>query len=393
MLVSPASARRRGAPAPAARPLRVVQVLHTVAYGGVEKILLDWAGAVDPARADMLLVCFANPGETEAAFVDAAARAGIPVRTIPWGRSKPVLRAARALIGIVREFGADIIHTHNVYAEIVGWLASRITGCKAVTTVYVWADFGWKRNVQQWVASRLLRRFDLVTSQSAATMEDTIARGVPAAIQKVLVTGISPAAPPPDSASRDALRRQHGCGPEHVVLVNVARFYPEKAQDRLLDCFAEIVRERPATRLWMMGVGPLEAALKQQVLELGIRSQVAFTGFVADIAPTLAASDIQVHPSRAEGIPLALCAGMASGMPIIATAVGGVPEIITSGETGILIAEWDRAAFIASTLALIDDAAERSRLGAAARRTSETSLSLASAANQLASTYEEVAAR
>jgi glycosyltransferase involved in cell wall biosynthesis len=375
------------------RPLRVVHLIHTVAYGGVETIVLDWARALDRRRIEVMVVCFTNPGGTEHGFKQAAARASIPVRTIRWGRSKPVFRSAAELTRLLREFDADIVHTHNVYAEIVGWIAARRLGTKLMTTLYVWSDFGWKRNVQQWVSARLLRRFDLVTSQCQATLNDTVARGVPRAMQCLLLSGIASATAQLDEAERQSIRKRFLCERDDVVLVNVARLYPEKAQDRLLDWFSVIAACRPQARLWILGTGPLEESLRAQVEQLGLGHLVTFVGFVPNPAATLLAADIQVHPSRAEGIPLAVCEGMAAGMPVVATAVGGIPEIIEDRKTGRLIENGNREVFVEAVLELIDDPELRALLGRQARQACETELSLPNAANKLASTYEDLVAQ
>jgi glycosyltransferase involved in cell wall biosynthesis len=394
--ISPAERRSvtgaRGAVAQP-KPLRVVHLLHTVAYGGVETLLINWVRALDPARVDVMVVCFANVGNTERPFQEAAERARITIKKIPWSRAKPVFRAASAFSKLLEEFDADIVHTHNIYAELVGWIAARRVGSKVMTTQYVWSDFGWKRNAQQWFAARLLRRFDLVTSQCETTMQDTIRRGVPARGQCVLVTGIEPIRQRPDPAERLAIRTKYTSTPSDVLLVNVARLYPEKAQGFLLECFAEIVRSRPQAKLWLMGVGPLEDALKQQAAALGLEKQVAFLGFVVDLPRTLLSADIQVHSSYAEGVPLAVCSGMAAGMPIVSTAVGGIPEVLRHEDTGLLVANGDKEAFVRETIRLIDDAALRQKLGHRAKEASETEFSLGTAASVLTEQYEKLARR
>ena len=371
-------------------PLRVVQLLHTVAHGGIETILINWLRHLDPRRVRTTLVVFANPGGTERAFVDAAAARGIPVRTIPWARTKPVLRAAAALTRILREVNAQIVHTHNVYAELVGYIAARRVGAKVLTTQYVWADFGWKRNVQQWVSARLIRRFDLVTSQCAATMRETIRRGVPESRQKILISGFEPATSFLSTAERAERRTREGLSDDHVVLVNLARLYPEKAQGFLLRAFRRILDARPHARLWIFGIGPLEAELRALCTELGLDDAVRWLGFSHDPHPTLQLADIMVHPSYAEGVPLALCSGMMASLPIVATAVGGVPEVVLPGRTGVLVPPRDETAFVEQCTRMIDDAHERRRLGAGGRTFVETEYTLEIAASQLIATYQEL---
>jgi glycosyltransferase involved in cell wall biosynthesis len=367
-----------------------VHLIHTVAHGGVETILINWLTHLDRSRIDARLVVFANPGSTEKAFVDAAARAGLPVRSIPWAKRKPVILATKKLVEILREDGIDIVHAHNLYAEVVGYLAARIVGCKVLTTQYVWADFGWKRNVMQAIAARVIRRFDLVTSQCEETMRETARRGVPPGIQRVLISGIEPCTDWVSPSDRAVEREKLGVRPDEVVLVNVARLYPEKAQALLLKMFRTILDRRPNARLWIMGVGPLEAELRALAGELSFGEAVRFVGFVPKPARFLQLTDIQVHPSYAEGVPLALCEGMAAGMPILATAVGGVPEIIQTDKSGLLVPARDEHAFIEQCIRLIDDPALRARLSRGARTFIETQYTLDVAASHLVATYEDL---
>lgn len=369
----------------------MIVLLHTMAYGGVETLVINWLRTLDRSRIEPTIVCFANPGGTEAPFEEAARNAGLPVRKITWSQRKPVFAAAQELARIVSEVDAHVLHTHNTYAEVVGWLAARKSRVKLMTTLYVWSDFGWKRNVQQWISARLLSHFDLVTSQCETTMAETIRRGVPVSIQKVLISGIPTVETRNREGLRSLLRKQLDCTDANVVLVNVARLYPEKAQDRLIRWFATIAALRPLTRLWIVGVGPLESELKSLVLELGLSERVTFLGFHNDLAPVFASSEIQVHSSRAEGIPLAICEGMAAGMPLVATAVGGIGEIVSHGESGLLVADNDGNAFISSVLKLVDDVPLRVSVGEQARTIARTRYSLERAAEMLASYYEELA--
>ncbi|MCA9306232.1 MAG: glycosyltransferase family 4 protein [Phycisphaerales bacterium] len=374
------------------RPV-VVHLLHTVAYGGIETILINWFGSVDPARVDLHLVVFANPSASEDAFVREAAKRGIKVRKIPWSRRKPIFKSARALAPILRELNADIVHAHNVYAEVVAYIAARKTGAKVMNTLYVWADFGWKRNIQQWISARLIRRFDLVTSQCPQTMNETIRRGVPASRQKVLISGIRPLGDRMDPQTRRARRAEMGMHDDDFVLVNVARLYPEKAQDLLLRAFKRIHEQRPQTQLRIYGIGPLNAELRALCTSLGLDDCVRFMGFAEDLPSILQCCDMMIHPSHAEGVPLSICEGMRAGLPILATRVGGVPDMITDDRSGCLIPPNDESNLAETAVALIDDETTRKRLGEGARRFIEEEYSLEVAADGLMRTYEELAAR
>lgn len=394
---APADQTHRCGDAAGPRPIVVVHLLHTIAYGGAETIIINWVRQFDRRRIEAHVVCFANPGGTEAPFVAAARRAGIDVRTVGWSRRKPFIRAARELASLLRDLGADVVHTHNVYADIIGLMAARLVGAKTACSLFVWSDFGWKRNVLQRIDQWVLRHFDIITTQCEKTRLDTVARGLPPERTKVVISGFET---PPDLPPRDERvrrRRALGIDDRHVVLANVARFYPEKAQDALLRSFAVLRARHPDVRLWMFGTGPLEAPLRAQCTQLGLDDDVRFVGFADDLSSLLPLLDVQVHPTHAEGVPLALCEGLAAGLPIVASAVGGVPEILDGGQCGVLVPPAGDATFAdAFTLAvsrLIVDADERRRLGAAGRQFLMTDYSLEAAATELERTYGQLVGR
>lgn len=369
-------------------------MLHTSAYGGGETIVINWAAGLDRRRFDVHLVCFANPGATEMPFVNAAERAGLAVRSIQWSRWKPIRRAARDLERLLRDVNADIVHTYNVYANLVGLLAARRVSAKVLTTLFVWGDFGWKRNVLQHVDRWILQRFDLITAQCEKTRRDTIARGLPADRTKVLISGFPRLTTLPDADERRARRHAMGVADGDIVLANVARLYPEKAQDVLLRAFAVLLKTHPELRLWIYGTGPLESPLKALSTELGLDPFVRFVGFVDHVAAELTCLDMQVHPSHGEGVPLALCEGLSAGIPVVASAVGGVPEILDEGRAGILLppagAPGFTEAFCEAISGLVRNCGERARIGAAGREFLRTDYSVEAALASLERTYHEM---
>lgn len=381
-------------PAPAC-PLRVIHLIHTMAYGGVETAVLNWVKLLKHEGVDARLVCFANPGGTEQPFIDAAARLGLAVQTIPWHRGKPVWRAAGALAAIADAMDADIVHAHNCYADVVTLVAARRARrrFKTITTAYVWFDFNhWKRNLIQWVDQQAMRFFDRVTAHCESTREETLKRGFRAEEVRTLICGFETHRLELAAAERAAARTQLGVQTGETVLVNVARFYPEKAHVFLLECFARLRVQRPHLRLWLAGVGPEEERIRAAHARLGLGDSVRFLGFVTDLPRLLALADLQVHPAVIEGVPLAICEGMAAGLPIVASAVGGLPEILDGGRNGVLVDGLDETRFTEAVARLLDDPAQARALAARARHFIENDYSLQRAVRNVAVTYQELAA-
>ncbi len=376
--------------------IRAIHLLHSMDYGGVETIIINWLRTLRPERVKVSIVCFANPGGTEQLFIDAAARAGFDVQTIPWSRRKPILKSAKALTKIVKEHRAQIVHTHNTYADLVGLVAARRMGIRTVSSLYVLSSFGWKRKTLEWISLRALRHFDCVTAQCEATRKDICAGGVNPQKVKVLHSGYEAAEKAPAVSERLKQRATHGVEPNHILMVNVARLYPEKAQATLLREFRSIHDTYPDARLWILGRGPLEEDLHALCTDLGLDTVVRFIGYVPNFCELTQLADIQLHPSHTEGIPMAILSGMSVGLPIVASAVGGIDEVIEHGERGMLVPAADAPnfsdAFRGAVTTMIENAEERQRLGGNARQFIENEYSLENAAHTLERMYRDLIA-
>lgn len=376
------------------RPIRVLHLIHTMAYGGVETALINWLKRLDPAHVEIELACFANPDGSERPFEEAAAGAGVPVRhKLPWSRRKPVIASARRLARILRDERIDILHTHNCYADCVGAVTRWMSPVRTLTTLYVWADLGWKRNLIQRVNRWAIRGYDLISAHCDETYEQTLAMGFPKERLTTLICGFEMAIPTIGETERRERRRAMGLDDDAIVLANIARLYPEKEQASLLRCFQRLHTDDPRLRLWILGVGPLEAELKALCHRLGLDDSVRFLGFVEDLAGLLPLFDIQVHPAWIEGVPLSICAGMAAGLPIVASDVGGIPEVLRDRRSALLVPRGDADAFVAGVRELLADPGLARRLGAEARRFIENEYSLDTAVARLEQTYRGLVGR
>jgi glycosyltransferase involved in cell wall biosynthesis len=172
--------------------------------------------------------------------------------------------------------------------------------------------------------------------------------------------------PPADAQARAAL----GLDPRQPVVGTIGRLEDRKGHDQLLRAAGEMLAGANGRRpqLVIVGDGPLRESLAGQARTLGVADSVRFEGTVADVRPVLAAMDVFVLPSRAEGMSNALMEAMAAGRPVVATAVGGNTEVVTDGETGLLVPPGNPAAIARAVDGLLGDPERASRLGAAARQ-------------------------
>jgi glycosyltransferase involved in cell wall biosynthesis len=367
--------------------IRIAHVIHTIAYGGVETALLNWLRTMDKERFDVHLFCFANPGGSENPFVDHAGELGFKVTRIPWHHGKPIWTSGKLLASEVQKRGIQIIHAHNTYANLVTLVAGKLTRARTVTTIYVWGQFGWKRAVLQWLDRITLKLFDKVTAHCEQTFRETIARGYPAGDLELTVCGFSERPVILDAHERERRRAELGAGSDNFVMANVARFWPEKAQDVLLHAMAEVVKSRPDARLWLVGVGPEQRKVQSLCSNLGLDKYVSFLGFRKDLPDLLALVDLQVHPSDMEGVPLAICSGMAAGVPIIATNVGGLSEVLEDGKSAVLIPPRQPDRLARAIVNLMSSQETRFTLVRNARNFLEQDYSLGAATRRVESIY------
>lgn len=390
---TPLSADRRQGENTAPRKIGVAFLIHSVSFGGPDAIVLNWLKTIDRGRFQPLLIAFETPHGEEKSFVEAARRAGMDLEFVPWHRGKPLWRTARATARLVRKHDIAVLHCFNYYADLVGVLVKWMTGVKIVTTMWMWGNLGWKRAILQAVERLALYFFDQVTAQSEDARRDTVQPFLPAGKIQLLICGYSEAPVILSPAERARRRMEMGVDPNDVVLIHVARFWPEKAHDVLIEGLDRIRRQRDNVKLLLAGVGPLQEDIRALVTSRGLDPWVRFLGFRPDLPEVHATADIQVHPSRREGLPLAVCSGMAAGMPIVASNVGGISEVILPEKTGLLVEPENAEQFALTVIRLIDDPALRQRLGSQARTFLREEYSLEIATARLEKLYEEVLAR
>jgi glycosyltransferase involved in cell wall biosynthesis len=257
------------------------------------------------------------------------------------------LPAVRQLAALLRDFHTDVVHSHEFTMAIYGAAAAPRVGARHVITMHggLYYSLAWRR------------RFAL---RWAAHRSDAIV-GVRDAVIHVIPNGI-----PLRTGARDRVRRELSVAPGERLLVSIGNLYPVKGHAVLIDALATM-RDRAGWRLAIAGRGEEEPRLRAQAAAAGIGARVHLLGFRDDVADILAAGDLFVMPSLSEGLPLALVEAMSFGLPVVVSRVGGVPEVVTDGEEGLLVPASDPQALASAIGELLDDPERRSRMGTAAR--------------------------
>jgi glycosyltransferase involved in cell wall biosynthesis len=374
-------------------PIRVLSLRNVVMFGGPDSTLLGWYAQIDRDRFDISLACFDNPGEPQADLVRGVRDLGIRTFTIPYGRRKNVFTAVRELVRIIRSERIDVLHSHDFRSDLLGWIAARWTGIPIMNTIYVWFGIHSVGKVKYIEAANrvVLRRFDGLNAICEATRRDTIQLyGFRPEKVTTVLSGI-------DVRNFDlevdeaALRASIGAAADDRLLPFVARIYPEKAHTYLLKAMVPVVAQFPKAKLVVIGDGPLRGALEQEARELGIADNVIFTGKRKDVPALLRIGEFMVHPTLAEGIPLAVYEGMAAGLAVVGTDVDGTPEVVRHEQTGLLVQPKDVPALSAAICRLLANPAASKAYGDAARKLMETDYSIAHATSQLEAYYERMA--
>jgi glycosyltransferase involved in cell wall biosynthesis len=336
---------------PKMRRLRVAHVTLGLDVGGQEKLLVEFARCADRRRFDLHFVSLGGRG----VLADDLESQGWPVTTLdePTGfRPGLVLRLAR----LFYQLGIDIVHTHDERPHIYGAFAARLACVRRLihTRHHGMADRLTPRQaVLVRLAARLSDWFVCVSTDSA---RQAVKQGVSPCIVRTLHNGI------------DLMRFDPPAARDGGPVVTVARLSPEKDITTLLFAAKLAVAQDPSFRLEIAGDGPCAADLRRTASDLGLDGCVRFHGQVRDVPALLTRAGLFVLSSQTEGVSLTLLEAMACGLAVVATRVGGNPEVVADGETGLLAPPGDPAALAQAMLRLRRDNEERRRMELAGRR-------------------------
>ena len=360
------------------RPLKVAHVVLSMNVGGLERVVLDLAGEGLRVGQEVTIVCI----ETAGALAGAAESLGATV--VSAGKRPGVQwRLRRTLREIIARLRPDILHTHQIGALFYAGPAARKAGVRAIIHTEHGKHYAsrWRTRVLGRMAARSTQRFCCVSTDVAHEVRRyRIASG-----SKVTVVpnGIDTArfSAPPDSRLRRSLRIPEGA----PVVGTIGRLSDVRRQDVLLKAFATLRRTVQNAHLLLVGDGPLRGDLERLARDLGIDGSVHFAGYQPQPERFLPLMDVFALTSRSEGMPLAVLEAWAAGVPVVASAVGGLPELIEQGRTGLLFASGRDAELSALLNQVLCDPLKGKRIADESRRLVRSQYDL----TQMASRYGE----
>jgi len=353
---------------PQSLPL-VVQIVHAFETGGAEWTAAHIASYLPPDQFERCAIslygALHSPVE---AYLE---QHGVPVHYLDKRRGLDPLLWVR-LYRLFRALQPDIVHTHLTvgrYVYPVCWAARHRRIVHTVHNIATAELSRFWRRFQGWAYRRGVQPVS-IAGEVTRTFVQEYGRAPAAEIPNAIPTQLYA----PDPVRRLQWRTQHGVPERALVYVCVAGLRPQKNHSLLLQAFASVVQRLPDALLLLVGgvdqLNPRHAeVLKFQAHQLGLSHRVRFLGARGDVPDILRASDVFVLSSNYEGNPLAVLEAMASGVPVIITAVGGVPELVADGISGLLVPAGNLEALSEAMTQLGCDASRRTAMGKAARET------------------------
>lgn len=373
--------------------IRVLAFMEAQRVTGPAKNLIRFARQASRPEAGLppvrIAIATFRRGSRSMPFVDAARSAGIPVHVIPERcRFDPaVLSRLRA---VVREVQPDVVQTHNVKSHALLRLSGAWPDGPWIAFHHGYTATDWKDRLYNRLDRWSLRKADRVVVVCEAFASKFQAYGIPR--RRIVVRHNSvPAFVNPAPEAVALARSAIGAAPGTLVVLAVGRLSREKGHADLLEAVALLrLSPLPPFRVVILGEGPERPALLKQCAARNLQDLVVFAGHHPDAAPFYAAADVLALPSHAEGSPNVVLEAMAAGVPVVATAVGGVPEIVKHGVNGWTVPPRQPEAMAAALARLLQEDELRRRLSAAGRRHAASSFSPPAYWRALAALYAEV---
>lgn len=367
-------------------PPRVLQVVLRLDPGGTERLVVEIVRRLHP-RVPMAVCCLDAAG----AWADRVTALGVPLHVVgrPPGFSPGV---SRRIAAVARDTGASVLHCHHYSPYVYGRLAALMTpGLGAVYTEHGRLSDrppSFKRSLVNRV---LMAGAGDLYAVSHDLRGHLLREGVPPRMQ-VIWNGIDPEAVP-DASARAAGRAALEASPEDCLVGSVARLDPVKALPTLVEALAIAARTNSRLRLVIVGEGPERASVEAAIQRHGVAERVRLLGHRDDVRTLLPGLDAFANASTSEGISLTLLEAMAAELPIVATAVGGTPEVVADGETGRLVPSRDVAALAAALVEMAADPARAQAWGRAGRQRLLAHFTIDEMVRRYEAVYRELASR
>ena len=356
----------------------LLQFLTFFYLGGTERQVMNLATGLDPARFDLHMGCNGKVG----ALLEEATSRGIPVEeyAIKSLYNLGAMHARLRLSRYIREHAIEIVHSYGFYSNLFAIPAARLAGAPVVIASI--RDCGEAlTGAQRRVQKMFCRMADCILANAEGVRRWLISEGYPARKIQVIRNGI--VRPMPVAVEETGkLRQEFGIAADTRLIAVCSRLTPMKGLEHFLEAASIVGRSRTNVRFLVIGGpshigdGSYKAELERYAASLGLENKVIFTGFRTDVAKILPEIDISVLPSLSEGLSNSLLEAMSAGVPVIATRVGGTPEAVENGRSGLLIRPGDSGALIQAMNEMLDNPEAARRMGEEGRNRASSRFSV-----------------
>lgn len=347
---------------------RILKVVPTLMCGGTENQFMALSRRLDPGRFDLEFACLRRWGP----FVQEITDRHIPLSEyrVPSFRSVRALTQQARLVRHIARSRIQIVHAYNFYGNVFAVPPARLAAPVVIASIRDCAPY--LTSMQKRVQRYACQFADCVLVNAEAVKDWLIGEGYDSSKIVVIRNGVD-LTRFTEPADPVRIRRELGLPAKAPLVAIVSRLTRLKGLEQLLEAAAILAPQHPNARFLIIGeTAPSEVAyldvLKRLVASHGIGDRVVFTGLRADVPALLSAADVSVMPSLNEALSNVLLESMAAGAPTVATRVGGTPEALIDGQTGILVSPGNARALAAAISRLLDDRSQAAALGQAARQ-------------------------
>jgi glycosyltransferase involved in cell wall biosynthesis len=366
------------------KSVRILQFISHLGLGGAQRMMFNLMVELDRLGLEVGAVSLCGPNGWE------LERRSTEEKLQTWYLGKRPgsdPRILHRICDVVREFRPHLVHSHLCLHYVFPALA-RFPNLRHVTTIHLPAQTSHRPVM--WGLGRVAYRRGVIPVAVSGDVAEWVKHVYGVRDCMVIPNGIPIAEYQCPRTSREVWRRERGFQQSDVLYVCAARLAKQKNHAMLLEAFAQGPATNRSAHLLLAGDGECRLALEAQVRVLGLQGRVHFLGLREDVSEVLAAADAFVLASHAEGNPLSLMEAMAAGLPVVATAVGGVPEIVEHQKQGLLVKPQDCHQMAAAMVRLLQDPGTRLAMGRAASRRAEEEFSAARMGRAYRDFYEQL---
>lgn len=368
---------------------RVLHFTSSRGFYGAERVILSLLEKTDRSRFDPSLAAFDDARDPHPELLDKAREASVETYPVRCSRrlDHSVLPQLRSLL---KRQQIDILHCHELKSRFYGFIAARLAGIPLVATGHSWNRTDSIQTIYEISDALVLRFFNRVVPVSRKLERMMRRFGIPAHKLEVVPNGVDLSKFGKRSTDAERLRKELGISPTDRVVGNVGRLVELKGQRFLLEAARQIVGRHPEVKFLIVGDGPLKEVLSRQASSCGIQGHVLFAGFRDDMPDVYAVMDVFALPSTDEASPMTIFEAAASRLPIVATRVGGIGDVIADRHNGLLIDSCDVQGLSEAILFLLENGTESDRMGRNAARTVRRNHNIDIMVRRYEAVYEKV---